>query len=70
MQKQGRRQNENQENRMYDEMHEEHGKLLEQREIEKANAVKEKIMNDKASRDQQLKDEKRRKKQELKENMN
>jgi len=37
---------------MYDEMHEEHGKLLEQREIEKAQAVKDKIMNDKNSRDQ------------------
>ena len=49
---------------MYDAMHEEHGKLLEQREKEKAEAVREKIMNDKASRDQQLKDEKRRKKQE------
>ena len=54
---------------MYDEMHEEHGKLLEQREKEKADAVKEKIMNDKASRDQQLRDEKRRKKMEQKENM-
>jgi hypothetical protein len=28
-------------------MQEEHGKLLEQREIDKANAVREKIMNDK-----------------------
>jgi len=28
-------------------MQEEHGKLLEQREIDKANAVHEKIMNDK-----------------------
>ena len=37
---------------MYDDMHEEHGKLLEQREREKARAVKEKIMNDKAARDQ------------------
>jgi len=33
-------------------MHEEHGKLLEQREIEKAQDVKDKIMNDKNSRDQ------------------
>jgi hypothetical protein len=29
-------------------MQEEHGKLLEQREIDKANAVREKIMNDKS----------------------
>jgi len=36
---------------MYDDMHEEHGKLLDQREYEKAHAVKEKIMNDKKSRD-------------------
>ena len=50
-------------------MHEEHGKLLEQREKEKADAVREKIMNDKASRDQQLRDEKRRRKMEQKENM-
>lgn len=49
---------------MYDEMHEEHGKLLEQREKEKADAVREKIMNDKASRDQQLRDEKKRRKME------
>ena len=37
---------------MYDAMHEEHGKLLEQREKEKAQDVKHKIMNDKNSRDQ------------------
>ena len=29
-------------------MQEEHGKLLEQREIDKANAVRDKIMNDKS----------------------
>lgn len=40
------------EDRMYDAMHEEHGKLLEQREKEKAQAVQDKIMNDKNSRDQ------------------
>lgn len=40
---------------LYDQMQEEHGKLLEQREIDKANAVHEKIMNDKSQRDQQLK---------------
>ena len=40
---------------LYDQMQEEHGKLLEQREIDKANAVREKIMNDKNQRDLQLK---------------
>ena len=54
---------------MYDDMHESHGKLLDQREREKASAVKQKIMNDKNSRDMQLKDEKRRRKMEEKENM-
>ena len=43
--------NENDENRAYDEMAKEHAKLLEQREKEKSDAVKEKIMNDKACRD-------------------
>jgi hypothetical protein len=38
---------ENDENKEYDEMAEEHYKLQEQREIEKANAVMKKIMNDK-----------------------
>lgn len=50
-------------------MHESHGKLLDQREQDKANAVKQKIMNDKNSRDMQLRDEKRRRKLEDKENM-
>lgn len=40
------------ENKAYDDMAEEHAKLLEQREIEKADATKKKIMNDKACRDQ------------------
>lgn len=43
--------NENDENRAYDEMAKEHAKLLEQREKEKSDAVKDKIMNDKACRD-------------------
>ena len=50
-------------------MYEEHGKILEQREIEKAVGIKEKIMNDKASRDQQMKDEAKRRKIEAKESM-
>jgi hypothetical protein len=48
-------------------MADEHAKLLEQREIEKANANKSKIMNDKACRDQQLYNEKKRKRAEDKE---
>lgn len=55
---------------MYDAMHEEHGKLLEQREREKAQAVQDKIMNDKNARDQQFKDEKRRKRNEERDNRN
>ena len=43
---------ENDENKEYDEMAEEHYKLQEQREKEKADAVMKKIMNDKQSRDQ------------------
>ena len=39
--------NEKAEDKLYDEMHEEHGKLLEQREKEKADAIKNKILNDK-----------------------
>ena len=58
---------ENQENRAYDEMAQEHAKLLEQREKEKADAIKEKIMNDKACRDQQMTQDRRRKRQEDKE---
>lgn len=40
------------ENNLYDEMHDEHGKLLEQREKQKAEATKMKILEDKNSRDQ------------------
>lgn len=47
-------------------MYEEHGKLLEQREREKADANKEKILNDKQSRDLQMREEKKRKKMEEK----
>jgi hypothetical protein len=57
------------ENALYVQMYEEHGKILEQREKEKVDSVKQKIMNDKSSRDQQLKDEARRRKVEAKESM-
>jgi len=61
---------ENEENREYDEMAVEHGKLQELREKEKQDAIMKKIMNDKASRDQQLQQEKRRKKLDEKEQLN
>jgi hypothetical protein len=51
-------------------MAEEHYKLQELREKEKADATLAKIMNDKASRDQQLHQEKRRKKMDEKEQLN
>lgn len=40
------------ENNLYHDMYDEHGKLLEDREIEKQNMVKQKIREDKESRDQ------------------
>ena len=69
LQKLQRKNNEGQEDRVYDEMYEEHGKLLEQREKEKAQANMDKIISDKQSRDLQMRDEKKRKKMEEKENM-
>lgn len=50
-------------------MAEEHYKLLEEREKQKERQVKEKIMNDKFSRDLQLQDQLRRKRREEKEQM-
>lgn len=63
-------QRENVENKEYDIMAEEHYKLQELREKEKADATMAKIMNDKMSRDQQLHQEKRRKKMDEKEQLN
>lgn len=57
------------ESRLYDEMAEEHYKLLEQREKQKNQQTHAKIMNDKFSRDLQLQDERRRKRREDKEQM-
>ena len=51
-------------------MAEEHYKLQEIRENEKQDATMKKIMNDKNSRDQQLYQEKRRKKIDEKDQMN
>lgn len=52
---------------MYEQLQDEHVKLLGQREVEKAHAVREKIMQEKESRDKQLKEEKIRKRKEEKE---
>jgi hypothetical protein len=59
--------NEGDENKAYDDMAQEHAKLLEQREKEKADVIHDKIMNDKACRDQQMTQDRRRKRQEDKE---
>ena len=64
-----RAKDEKDENRLYDEMAAEHYKLLEEREKQKSDQVRQKIMNDKMSRDLQLQDERRRKRQEDKTTM-
>ena len=61
--------NEDKENKLYDEMAEEHGRLLEKREQEKQSSYKAKLMEDKKSRDIQLVEEKRRRRQEEKNQM-
>ena len=63
-QKHGRAKDEVDENKLYDQMAEEHFKLLGEREMQKEEATKQKIMNDKFSRDLQLQEERRRKKHE------
>mmetsp|Transcript_14977 Transcript_14977/g.23191 ORF Transcript_14977/g.23191 Transcript_14977/m.23191 type:complete len:92 (+) Transcript_14977:688-963(+) len=68
--KNDREKDEENENRAYDNLAKEHGKLLEQREKEKQMNVKSKILNDKRCRDQQLLDERRRKRNEEKEQLN
>ena len=52
---------------MYEKLQEQHIKLLEDREIEKQQEMKRKIMQEKNSRDKQLYEEKHRKKVEDKE---
>ena len=65
--KKSKQANETDENKAYDDMAQEHAKLLEQREKQKADAIKDKIMNDKACRVQQMTQDRRRKRQEDKE---
>jgi len=50
-------------------MTQEHMKLLEEREKKKSDALKQKIMNDKQSRDVQLLEERRRRRMEEKNEM-
>ena len=50
-QKELKHKDEKDESRLYDEMAEEHYKLLEEREKQKAKQTHDKIMNDKMSRD-------------------
>lgn len=68
--KKAREEADKQENQLYNEMWEEHGKLLEEREKEKQQAIHTKIINDKNSRDVQLREEQRKKKTDTKENYN
>jgi len=68
--KQNRKDNTNKESALYDQIYDEHGKLLEQREKQKADALKQKVLMDKESRDQQLRDEQHRKKKDQINQMN
>ncbi len=51
---------------MYENLQEQHVKLLEEKEIEKAQALKNRIMQEKLNRDKQLLDEKQRRRHEQK----
>jgi len=64
--KNSRRRAEVEERRMYENLQDQHVRLLEEKEVEKANEVKRRIMQEKASRDKQLQDEKVKKRQEQK----
>ena len=64
MEKKEREARELEERRAYEALQAEHVALLGQREQEKAAAHREKIMQEKESRDRQLNDEKKRKRRE------
>lgn len=51
---------------MYENLQDQHVRLLEEKEIEKAAALKARIMQEKVSRDKQLVDEKQRRRHEQK----
>jgi len=61
-----RKTNMDMENKQYDQIYDDHGKLLDQREKQKAEAIKTKVQVDKESRDLQLRDEQHRKRKEQK----
>lgn len=56
--KNSRRRAEVEERRMYENLQEQHVKLLEEKEVEKAAELKKRIMQEKQLRDKQLNDEK------------
>lgn len=56
-----RKRRENDENRLYDTLASKHQELLQEKEIERENELKNKIEREKRTRDDQLKEEKRRK---------
>lgn len=58
------------EDRMYENLQDQHLKLLEQREREKMEEIRRKIGAEKNSRDKQLKEEKHRKRHEEREQAN
>lgn len=66
MEKENKKQDEQNEKRMYEKMQDEHVKLLGEREVEKKAAHAEKIRLEKESRDRQFQDEKNRRKREKK----
>ncbi len=61
--KNSRKRAEVEERRMYENLQDHHVKLLEEKEIEKAAALKARIMQEKLSRDKQLLEEKQKRKQ-------
>jgi len=64
-----RKRNEQEEDRLYDELQQQHLGLLAEKEAERQNELQAKIDREKRSRDLQLKEEKRRKKLNLREEM-
>lgn len=58
--KNSRRRAEVEERRMYENLQDQHVKLLEEKEIEKAAELKKRIIQEKLNRDKQLQDEKNR----------
>jgi hypothetical protein len=64
--KYSRKRAEVEERRLYENLQDQHVKLLEEKEVEKATELKRRILQEKVSRDKQLQDEKVRKRVEEK----